>query len=72
MTFRQAGQDELGTPRYNGQNVGPQWCPLQRGSTVYVHDERTGEASIGLGKMGGMEVKDGGEVVGNALQKWLC
>ena len=35
-------------------------------------DERTGEASIGLGKMGGMEVKDGGEVVGNALQKWLC
>ena len=19
---------ELGTPRYSGQNVGPQWCPL--------------------------------------------
>ena len=27
---------ELGTPRYNGQNVGPQRCPLQRGSTVVL------------------------------------
>ena len=25
---------ELGTPRYNGQNVGSQWCLLKRGSTV--------------------------------------
>ena len=30
---------ELGAPRYNGQNVGFQWSPLWRGSTVcgYVH-----------------------------------
>ena len=27
---------ELGTSPYNGQNVGSQWCPLQRGSTVVV------------------------------------
>ena len=25
---------ELETPRYKGQNVGSQWCPLQRGFTV--------------------------------------
>ena len=32
---------------------------------VYVWEERqrAGETSIALGKMGGMEVKDGGEVV---------
>ena len=34
---------ELGIPRYNGQNLGSQWCPLLRGSTVcknyesYIH-----------------------------------
>ena len=26
---------ELETPRYKGQNVDSQWCPLWRGSTVY-------------------------------------
>ena len=25
---------ELGIPRYNGQILGSQWCPLLRGSTV--------------------------------------
>ena len=32
---------------------------------VYVWEERqrAGETSVALGKMGGMEVKDGGEVV---------
>ena len=25
---------ELGTPRYNGENFGSQWCLLLRGSTV--------------------------------------
>ena len=40
--------------------------------SVCVRRERTGETSIALGKMGGMEVKDGDEVVGNGreLAQW--
>ena len=29
---------ELGTPHYTGQPAGSQWCPLYRGSTVYVRE----------------------------------
>ena len=34
---------ELGTPLYNGQNFGSQWCPLLRGSTVYELDFKHSE-----------------------------
>ena len=34
--------------------------------------QRTGETSVALGKMGGMEVKDGDEVVGNGREKQVA
>ena len=41
---------------------------------VYVWEERqrTGETSVALGKMGGMEKKDGDEVVGNGREKQVA
>ena len=41
---------------------------------VYDWEERqrTGETSVALGKMGGIEVKDGDEVVGNEREKQVA
>ena len=35
VVYNSTSDSELGTPLYTGQPAGSQWCPLQRGATVY-------------------------------------